>query len=148
MRPVSIVLRVVLIGSLLGIGACKKPSGELSRPDLSNRKLQVLATTGMIADAARAVGGEHVDVDCLMGPPIDPHMYTAAARGPDADREGRSRAVQRPASRRKDDRLFEERAKTEPGRPPSPTRLLDLRRPRKATKAHTTRTFGSTSACG
>ncbi len=37
--------------------------------------LNVVATTGMIADAARAVGGDLVEVKALMGPGIDPHAY-------------------------------------------------------------------------
>lgn len=37
--------------------------------------LSVVATTGMIADAARRIGGAHVDVRGLMGPGIDPHSY-------------------------------------------------------------------------
>lgn len=37
--------------------------------------LDVVATTGMIADAARVVGGERVTVRALMGPGIDPHSY-------------------------------------------------------------------------
>ena len=37
--------------------------------------LTVVATTGMIADAARVVGGEMVDVQALMGPGVDPHSY-------------------------------------------------------------------------
>ena len=37
--------------------------------------LGVVATTGMIADAARAVGGDEVEVRALMGPGIDPHAY-------------------------------------------------------------------------
>ncbi len=37
--------------------------------------LKVVATTGMIADAARQVGGEHVEVRGLMGPGVDPHAY-------------------------------------------------------------------------
>ena len=37
--------------------------------------LAVVATTGMIADAAREVGGAHVEVQALMGPGIDPHSY-------------------------------------------------------------------------
>ncbi|MBJ6372822.1 metal ABC transporter solute-binding protein, Zn/Mn family [Sedimentitalea arenosa] len=38
-------------------------------------RLQVVATTGMIADAARQVGGEEVEVRALMGPGVDPHSY-------------------------------------------------------------------------
>ncbi len=37
--------------------------------------LSVVATTSMIADAARQVGGEHVEVRALMGPGVDPHAY-------------------------------------------------------------------------
>ena len=38
-------------------------------------RLSVVATTGMIADAARAVGGDRVEVVALMGPGVDPHAY-------------------------------------------------------------------------
>ena len=37
--------------------------------------LKVVATTGMIADAARQVGGDLVEVTALMGPGVDPHAY-------------------------------------------------------------------------
>ncbi|GMG81012.1 zinc ABC transporter substrate-binding protein [Paralimibaculum aggregatum] len=37
--------------------------------------LSVVATTGMIADAAREIGGAHVTVKALMGPGVDPHSY-------------------------------------------------------------------------
>lgn len=33
----------------------------------------------MVADLARQVGGEHVEVEALMGPGVDPHLYKAAA---------------------------------------------------------------------
>ncbi|SHJ52862.1 manganese/zinc/iron transport system substrate-binding protein [Palleronia salina] len=38
-------------------------------------RVSVVATTGMIADAAREVGGDMVDVQALMGPGVDPHAY-------------------------------------------------------------------------
>lgn len=41
----------------------------------SEPKLKVVATTGMIADAARQVGGDLVEVKALMGPGVDPHAY-------------------------------------------------------------------------
>ena len=37
--------------------------------------LTVVATTGMIADAARRIGGDLVQVRALMGPGVDPHGY-------------------------------------------------------------------------
>ncbi len=37
--------------------------------------LDIVATTSMIADAARQVGGDLVSVKALMGPGVDPHAY-------------------------------------------------------------------------
>ncbi|QLG42714.1 zinc ABC transporter substrate-binding protein [Paenibacillus sp. E222] len=45
---------------------------------VSEGKVQVTATTGMIADVAREVGGAYVDVTGLMGPGVDPHLYKAS----------------------------------------------------------------------
>lgn len=41
----------------------------------AQEKLTVVATTGMIADAAANVGGDLVEVRALMGPGVDPHSY-------------------------------------------------------------------------
>lgn len=41
-------------------------------------KMKVTATTGMIADIAREVGGSYVEVTGLMGPGVDPHLYKAS----------------------------------------------------------------------
>ena len=46
------------------------PAGARAEPPLS-----VVATTGMIADAARQIGGDRVSVRALMGPGVDPHAY-------------------------------------------------------------------------
>ena len=51
----------------------------------------VVATTTVVADLVRQVGGERVAVDCLMGPGIDPHSYKATPR--DADRLARAKLV-------------------------------------------------------
>lgn len=42
-------------------------------------RLKVVATTTILADLAREIGGEHVEVQSLMGPGIDPHLYQASA---------------------------------------------------------------------
>jgi manganese/zinc/iron transport system substrate-binding protein len=47
----------------------------LARPALAASRLQVVATTGMIADAARQVAGDLAEVQALMGPGVDPHSY-------------------------------------------------------------------------
>jgi manganese/zinc/iron transport system substrate-binding protein len=49
--------------------------GVLAMPSFAADRLNVVATTGMIADAARQVGGDLVEVRGLMGPGVDPHAY-------------------------------------------------------------------------
>jgi len=44
-------------------------------PSQADDALSVVATTGMIADAAREIGGESVSVRALMGAGVDPHSY-------------------------------------------------------------------------
>ncbi|MFO7787136.1 MAG: zinc ABC transporter substrate-binding protein [Halospina sp.] len=39
----------------------------------------VVTTTGMIADVARNIAGDCVEVEALMGPGVDPHLYEARA---------------------------------------------------------------------
>ena len=47
------------------------PSARAAEP------LEVVATTGMIADVVREVGGERVRVTQLLGQGVDPHLYKA-----------------------------------------------------------------------
>ncbi len=60
---------------LLALGAAVgcQPARQESRPP--EGKLRVLATTGMVADIVREVGGEQVEVTQLMGAGVDPHLY-------------------------------------------------------------------------
>ena len=57
--------------ALFGLAACN--SGEQS----SSGKLRIVATTGMVADLARNIGGDSIEVEALMGPGVDPHLYKA-----------------------------------------------------------------------
>ncbi len=61
----------ILAAGLLLLAACTP------KPQAGNRKLHVVATTGMIGDAARSIAGTHADVQTLMGPGVDPHLYKA-----------------------------------------------------------------------
>lgn len=70
---------VVALLLLAGCHGTNEPSAP-SKGAQPGQKISVLATTGMIADAARRVGGEHVDVTALMGPGVDPHLYQPTAR--------------------------------------------------------------------
>jgi manganese/zinc/iron transport system substrate-binding protein len=62
----------VLALSLL-MSACATETGNDS-----NGKLNIVTTTGMIADITKNVGGEYVEVTALMGPGVDPHLYKAS----------------------------------------------------------------------
>jgi manganese/zinc/iron transport system substrate-binding protein len=42
-------------------------------------KLTVVTTTSMLTDLVRSVGGDRVEVQGLMGPGVDPHLYKATA---------------------------------------------------------------------
>jgi manganese/zinc/iron transport system substrate-binding protein len=57
-----------IIGFLL-VGGAGLPAAELN----------VVATTGMVADLVRHTGGERVEVQQLMGPGVDPHLYKPTA---------------------------------------------------------------------
>lgn len=62
--------------SVLTLAAAGLMALGLSAPRaLAEDRLTVVTTTGMIADAARQVGGDLVDVTALMGPGVDPHAY-------------------------------------------------------------------------
>ncbi len=71
-RPASLYLvGLVALAALLG---CVPAS-----PQRGTGPLRVVATTGMIADAARRIGGAEIELYDLMGPGVDPHLYKATA---------------------------------------------------------------------
>ena len=51
----------------------------------------VVATTTVVADLVHQITGNRVEIDCLMGPGIDPHSFKATPR--DADRLARADIV-------------------------------------------------------
>ena len=67
---------VILLVSFL-LSACPASAGEEQVP-LSERTINVVTTTGMIADITKNVGGDRVQVTALMGPGVDPHLYKAS----------------------------------------------------------------------
>jgi manganese/zinc/iron transport system substrate-binding protein len=63
-------------GALLGLLLC---DGRASAASSAERKIKVTATTTMVTDLVKEVGGERVEVTGLMGPGVDPHLYKASA---------------------------------------------------------------------
>lgn len=62
----------------LALAACAQPATNGS-DDLALRQIRAVATTGMVGDLVRHIGGERVSVATLMGPGVDPHLYKASA---------------------------------------------------------------------
>lgn len=66
-------LGFLIFVAMLTLASCKQ-AGEPPQ----NQKLKIVATTGMVADLARVIGGDHVEVEALMGAGVDPHLYKAS----------------------------------------------------------------------
>lgn len=69
-------LRLLLVGSL-ALPALPSCDGQRSTQALGSGggRLRVLATVGMIGDIASRIAGSHAQVESLMGPGVDPHLY-------------------------------------------------------------------------
>ncbi len=63
---------LVLSISLVGCGNNKEKVNE-------NGNLNIVSTTTIIGDAVEAIGGDKINLEVLMGPGIDPHLYKASA---------------------------------------------------------------------
>ena len=67
-----LALLALLLTALPSLG-CGDAGGAAAADDGRPR---VVATTGMIADVARRVAGERAEVTQLVGPGVDPHLYS------------------------------------------------------------------------
>ena len=66
-----IVLSLVLI-------ACSGGSVDAGCPEIDGREINVVATTPMIGEFVRNVGGDNINLTVLMPPEADPHSYEPA----------------------------------------------------------------------
>ncbi len=67
----------VIVSLGLAVTACA--STPVVAVDISQRRINIVSTIGMITDIVRNVGGERVLVRGLMGPGVDPHLYKPSA---------------------------------------------------------------------
>jgi manganese/zinc/iron transport system substrate-binding protein len=72
------MMRSLLLFLCVALFAGCGPEGAATRGDLAERPVRIVATTSMIADLAREIGGDRVEVEGLMGPGVDPHLYKAS----------------------------------------------------------------------
>ncbi|MFY0626644.1 MAG: zinc ABC transporter substrate-binding protein [Reichenbachiella sp.] len=68
LSPSRLVFILILITVCF---SCKQTKNE------RNGKLKIVTTTGMIYDAVLNIGGSEIEVQALMGPGVDPHLYKA-----------------------------------------------------------------------
>jgi len=87
LSKLSISFSALLLLSLLAIG-CNKAESHLhstSGSEAAPRNfageypIKIVCTTGQVAEMISRIGGEHVKVDALMGPGIDPHLFRPRA---------------------------------------------------------------------
>lgn len=62
-----------LLSSLLLLGACAETKSDAEK----DGKVHIVTTIAQIAEPMSIIGGEHVVVESLMGPGVDPHLYKA-----------------------------------------------------------------------
>ncbi|MCH2115912.1 MAG: zinc ABC transporter substrate-binding protein [Pirellulales bacterium] len=77
-------LVIVLLG--LGVAGCGDPDSHMRGETTHSAKtfagsypMKVTCSTGQVAEMLERVGGEYVQVEALVGPGIDPHMYGPTA---------------------------------------------------------------------
>ncbi len=69
----KITIMILILSTLLvGCGNNKENLNE-------NGKINIVATTTIIGDAVKEIGGDKINLEVLMGPGIDPHLYKASA---------------------------------------------------------------------
>lgn len=72
----SLVAGASTLCAALLLGACASTE-QPAEPSTGESPLQVVATTGMLGDAAAAIVGDLGEIEVLMGPEVDPHYYIA-----------------------------------------------------------------------
>lgn len=63
---------IVVLFFALSVISCKEKT-------TANGKLNVVTTTSMITDLVKNIGGDHINLQGLMGAGVDPHLYKASA---------------------------------------------------------------------
>ncbi|GKX29883.1 manganese transporter [Vallitalea longa] len=71
----NLFIMLLVIISAIGLSGC----GNSKKVTKIDGKYNIVATTTMIADLVKIIGGDSVSVQGLMGPGVDPHLYKASA---------------------------------------------------------------------
>nr|WP_051968069.1 zinc ABC transporter substrate-binding protein [Brevibacillus thermoruber] len=71
-------IRNGLFAGMLSLAVLLAGCGAAQTAEAPDGKWKVTATTGMVADIVKQVGGDHVEVTQLMSAGVDPHLYKAS----------------------------------------------------------------------
>jgi manganese/zinc/iron transport system substrate-binding protein len=63
--------KIITLAVVITLFSCKNEKTD-------NTKLNVVTTTTMITDLVKNIGGEHINLNGLMGSGVDPHLYKAS----------------------------------------------------------------------
>jgi manganese/zinc/iron transport system substrate-binding protein len=74
MKKINVTYLLLLIVILF---SCNRSSEE-AKSDIGNEKLKVVTTTTMITDLLKQLAGDRIELNGLMGPGVDPHLYKAS----------------------------------------------------------------------
>lgn len=70
----------IVFGTIaLLLAGCASVAGSTPEMSPGDERLNVVATTSLVADLVQNIGGERVAVESLMGAGVDPHLYKASA---------------------------------------------------------------------
>ncbi|RIK73986.1 MAG: manganese transporter [Planctomycetota bacterium] len=78
-------LAASLLVAVLAAAGCSTAANPIQRAGGSadvftgEYPIDVVCTIGQVAEMARRIGGQHVRVEALMGPGVDPHLYSPVA---------------------------------------------------------------------
>jgi manganese/zinc/iron transport system substrate-binding protein len=69
------ILQATILAFFLSIIACSNPSPSETKQLGDRFPVKVVCTTGMVADLVQNIMGDIAEVEALMGPGVDPHLY-------------------------------------------------------------------------
>lgn len=72
------VLSFIAVAGAVCVNGCgdrKSDTGPSTNANSSGGAISIVCTTGMVANLVKAVGGDRVQVQAMMGPGVDPHVY-------------------------------------------------------------------------
>lgn len=76
-RLERMALVMLLLAILVATNTACANGGERTEEGGQPGKIRIVTTIAQIAEPLAVIGGDKVEVDSLMGPGVDPHLYTA-----------------------------------------------------------------------